>query len=229
MSGERILIVDDEAPIRRALRTALTGHGYAVKLAEDGEAALTILALQLPEVVVLDLLMPGVDGFEVLRQTRQWSTVPILVLSARGQERDKVEALDLGADDYLTKPFGIAELLARLRAILRRAGAASESPVVIGNLTIDLARHVVTRSGKEIHLTPTEFDLLRVLALDADKVLTHRQLLERVWGSYAAGNSQQLRVYVNYLRRKLEDDSAQPALLLTEPGIGYRLRGTTES
>ncbi len=224
MSGERVLIVDDEPQIRRALRTALGGHGYKVEVAEDGEAALAALAAHPPEVVVLDLVMPGIDGLEVLRQTRAWSAVPIVVLSARGQERDKVEALDLGADDYLTKPFGVGELLARVRAVLRRAGPPHGPVLSIDDVTIDLARHVVTKRGGEIHLTPTEFDLLRVLAADADKVLTHRQLLERVWGGYAAENSQQLRVYVNYLRRKLEDDPARPRLLVTEPGVGYRLR-----
>jgi two-component system KDP operon response regulator KdpE len=224
MSGERVLIVDDEPQIRRALRTALAGHGYEIAVAEDGEEALTALAARLPDVVVLDLVMPGTDGFEVLRQTRGWSTVPIIVLSARGQEPDKVAALDLGADDYLTKPFGMEELLARLRAVLRRAGTPQEPVISIGDVTIDLARHVVTRRDEEVHLTPTEYDLLRVLATNAGKVLTHRQILERVWGSYAAENSQQLRVYINYLRRKLEDDPARPHWLLTEPGVGYRLR-----
>ena len=224
MTGERVLIVDDEPQIRRALSTALTGHGYVVEVAEDGEAALTALASRPPDAVVLDLVMPGVDGFEVLRQTRGWSRVPIVVLSARGQERDKVAALDLGADDYLTKPFGIAELLARLRAVLRRAGAPDEPRLTFGEVTLDLARHVVTKGAHEVHLTPTEYELLRVLATNADKVLTHRQLLERVWGGYAAENSQQLRVYINYLRRKLEDDPARPRLIVTEPGVGYRLR-----
>jgi two-component system KDP operon response regulator KdpE len=224
MTGTRVLIVDDEAQIRRALRTGLTGHGYVVELAEDGEAALTAIATHPPEVIVLDLVMPGIDGFEVLRQTRAWSQVPVIVLSAHGEERDKVEALDLGADDYLTKPFGMSELLARLRAVLRRAGAPEQPVLHVGDVTIDFSRHVVTQDGVEIHLTPTEYDLLRVLAKDADKVLTHRQLLERVWGSYAAENAQQLRVYINYLRRKLEDDPTRPQLIVTEPGVGYRLK-----
>lgn len=224
MSGERVLVVDDEPQIRRALRTALLGHGYEVDTAEDGDAALTLLASRPPDLMVLDLVMPGVDGFEVLRQTRTWSQLPIIVLSARGQERDKVEALDLGADDYLTKPFGMAELLARLRATLRRAGAPTESRTTFGDITVDLGRHVVTKAGAEVHLTPTEYNLLRVLTSYADKVLTHRQLLERVWGSYAVENSQQLRVYINYLRRKLEDDPSRPVFLVTEPGVGYRLR-----
>lgn len=224
MNGERVLVVDDELQIRRALRAALTGHGYEVELAEDGEAALTKIAAWAPDMVVLDLVMPGIDGFEVLRQTRAWSAVPIVVLSARGQEPDKVEALDLGADDYLTKPFGIAELLARLRAVGRRAGRPPQPRVVAGEVTVDLANRVVTKATVEVHLTPTEYDLLRTLAADADRVLTHRQLLIRVWGEYATENSQQLRVYINYLRRKLEDDPARPRLIVTEPGVGYRLR-----
>jgi two-component system, OmpR family, KDP operon response regulator KdpE len=227
MSGERVLVVDDEAQIRRAMRTALLGHGYEVELVADGEEALAILATQPPDVMVLDLMMPGLDGFEVLRQTRSWTSLPIIVLSARGQERDKVRALDLGADDYLTKPFGIAELVARLRAVLRRTGSPADSHVTIGTLEIDFARHVVSRDGVEVHLTPTEYDLLRVLATNVDRVLTHRNLLESVWGSYAGGNTQQLRVYINYLRRKLEHDPARPQWLVTEPGVGYRLRSGT--
>jgi two-component system KDP operon response regulator KdpE len=224
VSGERVLVVDDEPQIRRALRTSLQGHGYQVEVAADGEEALTILAAQLPDVVVLDLVMPRVDGFEVLRLTRAWSQIPIIVLSARGQEQDKVTALDLGADDYLTKPFGMEELLARLRAVLRRARVPTELTSTFGDVTIDLARHVVTKGKVEVHLTPTEYDLLAVLVRDAGKVLTHRLLLERVWGEYAAENLQQLRVYINYLRRKLEDDPARPHWLVTEPGVGYRLR-----
>jgi two-component system KDP operon response regulator KdpE len=220
----RILIVDDEGPIRRALRTALVRHGYEVAEAENGENALTTIATWTPDAIVLDLMMPGIDGFDVVRQTRTWSQTPIVVLSARGEERAKVTALDLGADDYLTKPFGIDELLARLRAVLRRAGSPQSTVITIGDVTIDISRHLVTRRGEEVHLTPTEYDLLRVFATNAGKVLTHRQLLERVWGGYAAENNQQLRVYVNYLRRKLEDDPARPMLLVTEPGVGYRLR-----
>lgn len=224
MTGQRVLVVDDEPQIRRALQTALTGHGYAVKLADGGAEALTAIGTWAPDAIVLDLMMPGVDGFEVVRQTRTWSQVPIVVLSARGEERSKVEALDLGADDYLTKPFGIDELLARLRAVLRRGSTIPSPQLTVGDITIDIAQHVVTKGGQEVHLTPTEYDLLRVLATNAGKVLTHRQLLERVWGSYAAENSQQLRVYVNYLRRKLESDPTRPRLLVTEPGVGYRLR-----
>ncbi len=224
MSGERVLVVDDEPQIRRALRTALTGHGYEVEVANDGEMALTALAAYLPDAMILDLVMPGMDGFEVLHRTRAWSSLPIIVLSARGQERDKVTALDEGADDYLTKPFGIDELLARLRAVLRRTGAPDNPVVTFGDVEIDLSRHIVIKDGDEIHLTPTEFDLLQVLASNPDRVLTHRYLLERVWGGYAAENTQQLRVYVNYLRRKIEDDPTRPRWLVTEPGVGYRLK-----
>jgi two-component system KDP operon response regulator KdpE len=219
-----VLVVDDERQIRRALRSALDAHGYTVAVAEDGSEALETIATWAPDAIVLDLVMPGVDGFEVLRQTRTWSNVPIIVLSARGQEADKVAALDQGADDYLTKPFGMAELLARLRVVLRRARAGSSEQLTAGDVTIDIGRHLVFRGQKEIHLTPTEFDLLTVLAGEAGKVFTHRQLLERVWGSYAAENSRQLRVYINYLRRKLEDDPSRPQLIVTEPGVGYRLK-----
>lgn len=226
MSNARVLVIDDEPQIRRALRIALSGHGFQVEVAEDGESGLVAIASHVPDVIVLDLMMPGIDGLEVVRQTRQWSAVPIIVLSARGDERDKVTALDLGADDYLTKPFGVEELLARLRSLLRRASAPAESVHRFGEVVIDHARRVVTRHGEDVHLTPTEYDLLAALARDADKVLTHRQLLIRVWGDYAAENVQQLRVYINYLRRKLEFDPARPRLILTEPGVGYRLKST---
>ena len=224
VAGERILIVDDEPQIRRALQTVLAGHGYEVEVAADGEAAVAQIAARRPDTVVLDLVMPGMDGFEVLREVRAWTDVPVIVLSARGQERDKVAALDLGADDYLTKPFGTEELLARVRALLRRRVSQAETVLHFGEIVLDLAAHVVTRDGTEIHLTPTEYDLLRTLAVNAGKVLTHRQLLERVWGEYAAHNSQQLRVYINYLRRKLEIDPSRPQWIVTEPGVGYRLR-----
>lgn len=224
MSGERILIVDDEPQILRALRTALAGHGFDVETAQDGETALAMLAAHTPDALVLDLMMPGVDGLEILRDLRTWSDVPIIVLSARGQERDKVTLLDMGADDYLTKPFGLDELLARIRAVLRRRVAPRLNSVRFGDVEIDLAARVVSRRGEEVHLTPTEFDLLRVLASNAGKVLTHRYLLEQTWGSYAAENAQQLRVYVNYLRRRLEENPARPRWIVTEPGVGYRLR-----
>ncbi|MFT4039078.1 MAG: response regulator [Thermomicrobiales bacterium] len=223
-AGARVLIIDDEPQIRRALQTALTAHGYTVETAEDGVLGLAAIATWAPDVVVLDLVMPGRDGFEVLRDLRAWSDLPVIVLSARGQEPDKIAALDLGADDYLTKPFGMGELLARLRVALRRRRGTPAAVLQGGDVVIDLERRLVTKRGEEIHLTPTELNLLLALARDAGKVLTHRQVLQRVWGEYAAENSPQLRVYVNYLRRKLEDDPAHPTLVVTEPGVGYRLR-----
>jgi two-component system KDP operon response regulator KdpE len=222
--GERVLVIDDEPQIRRALQTALSAHGYAGEPAADGASGLEALATWAPDAVVLDLVMPGIDGFEVLRQTRVWSDVPVIVLSARGQEPDKVAALDQGADDYLTQPLGMAELLARLRVMLRRVRGPAPPTLHAGDVTIDLERRLVVRGGDEVHLTPTEMSLLLVLARDAGKVITHRQILQRVWGDYAAENAPQLRVYINYLRRKLEEDSAHPRLIVTEPGVGYRIR-----
>ena len=222
--GARILVIDDEPQIRRALQTALSAHGYTVETAENGSLGLAALAAWMPDAVVLDLVMPVMDGFEVLRQVRAWSDVPIIVLSARGQEPDKVTALDQGADDYLTKPFGMGELLARLRVALRRQRGAQVATLQAGDVVVDLEHRRVTRAGEEVHLTPTEMSLLLALARDAGKVLTHRQVLQRVWGEYAAENSAQLRVYINYLRRKLEHDPAHPVLIITEPGVGYRLK-----
>jgi two-component system, OmpR family, KDP operon response regulator KdpE len=226
LSNERILIVDDEAPIRRALETALKGHGYAIETAADGEDALVRAASYSPQLIVLDLMLPKRSGLEVLKDLRAWSDVPVLMLSAIGQEREKVRALDLGADDYLTKPFGIDELLARVRALLRRSNAriADDALFTFGDVTVDFGRHMVTKAGLEVHLTPTEFSLLSALCAEPGRVLTHRHLLNRVWGGYAVDNAQQLRVYMSYLRRKLEDDPANPQWLVTEPGIGYRIK-----
>ncbi|MBA2759196.1 MAG: response regulator transcription factor [Chloroflexia bacterium] len=225
MNPLRVLVVDDDRQIRRALSTALRGQGYEVEVAVDGADALTRMATWNPDVVVLDLVMPNVDGFEVVRDARAWTSVPIIVLSARGQFQDKVTALDLGADDYITKPFGIEELEARLRAIMRRAHPDDDvTSIELGDIVIDLAAHRVTRSGEPVHLTPTEFSLLQTLAAERGKIVTHRHLLERVWGGYAAENSRQLRVYINYLRRKLEVDPTKPRLIVTEPGVGYRLQ-----
>ncbi len=223
-SSARVLVIDDEPQIRRALRTALDAHGYIVEAAVDGTEGLEKIAAWEPDAIVLDLVMPGLDGFEVLRQLRTWTDAPVIVLSARGQEPDKVAALDQGADDYLTKPFGMGELLARLRVMLRRARGPVPPAISAGDVTIDLNRRLVYRAGQEVHLTPTEMSLLLVLASEAGKVMTHRQILQRVWGNYAAENSPQLRVYINYLRRKLESDPARPRLIVTEPGVGYRLK-----
>jgi two-component system KDP operon response regulator KdpE len=221
----KVLVIDDEPQIRRALRAGLERNGCTVTVAASGEEALDEAALRPPELVILDLAMPGMDGFEVCRQLREWSRAPILVLSVREDEADKIRALDLGADDYLTKPFSLGELLARVRALMRRAGRSEEpSPPSLsaGALEIDFARRRVTRSGQEIHLTPTEFELLRHLALNADRVLTHRQLLTRVWGPEYADDTHTLRVHVANLRNKIEPDPARPLYLHTEPRIGYR-------
>ena len=223
MSGARILVVDDEPQIRRALNTALRGHGFDVEQAESAEDGLALLAAHPHDLVVLDLMLPGMDGIGFIQEARLWTEVPIIVLSARGEEALKVQALDLGADDYLTKPFGLSELSARVRALLRR-GQTAPSPIFeSGDVRVDLARHLVWKNNQEVHLTPTEFDLLAALIQYPGSVLTHRQLLQRVWGGYASENTQQLRVYINYLRRKLENDPAKPTLIVTEPGIGYRL------
>ncbi|MDQ2783866.1 MAG: response regulator [Chloroflexota bacterium] len=220
----RILVVDDEPQILRALRAALKGHGYDVQTAGDGEEALDLLALHPPDIVILDLIMPGKSGFDVVQEVRAWSALPIIVLSARGEDRDKVTALDLGADDYLTKPFSMNELLARIRVALRhRPEQAASDPVIrAGAVAIDLARRIVTRDGAPVHVTPTEWQLLVELAHAAGKVLTQRMLLQRVWGPEYGDEAQYLRVYINQLRRKLEADPARPRILITEPGVGYR-------
>jgi two-component system KDP operon response regulator KdpE len=222
----RVLVIEDEPEIRRFLRASLSAQQFQVHEAETGSAGLVAAASQPPDVVLLDLGLPDMSGFEVIAQLRGWSRVPIVVLSARGQEADKIAALDAGADDYLTKPFGVGELLARLRVALRhhsQSSAVDTREFAAGNLHVDLARRRVTASGSEVHLTPTEYRLLTTLIQHAGKVLTHRQLLKEVWGPDCTHETHYLRVYVNQLRKKLGDDAAQPQLLLTEPGIGYRL------
>jgi len=225
MKKTKVLIVDDEPQILRALRAGLLAHGYDVVSAADGEEALDKAATELPDAVILDLNLPKLSGLDVCRGLREWSSVPIIVLSVRDAERDKVAALDLGADDYLTKPFGADELLARLRVALRHAArvAGPPEPVVrAGAVTIDLARHVVKRGEDEVRLTATEYKLLAYLATNAGRVLTHTQILEHVWGPGYESETQNLRVYVSQLRRKLDPDSAQPQMITTEPGVGYR-------
>jgi two-component system, OmpR family, KDP operon response regulator KdpE len=224
-SKGRVLVVDDEHSIRRAVGRALTARGYDVQLATDGEEALSVAAAFQPDLVVLDLNLPALDGLSVCRQLRVWSSVPILVLSVREDEADKVAALDLGADDYLTKPFGIDELLARVRALLRRAGAqGAPKPVRFrtDELQIDLDTNSVTRAGAEVRLTKTEWGLLTELCQHPGKLLTHRWLLERVWGPGYAEDVDVLRVFISQLRKKLEQDPARPKLIATDPGIGYR-------
>ncbi len=223
-----VLLVEDEPQMRRFLRAALTGHGYKLVETETGAAGLTEAATRNPEVILLDLGLPDLDGLELTRRIREWSRTPIIVISARGQEKDKVAALDAGADDYLTKPFGVGELLARMRVALRHQGALSgggdEAVFVLGPLRVDLGKRQVFVGEEEKHLTPTEYRLLTTLVRHAGKVLTHRQLLKEVWGPPYASETQYLRVYMGQLRHKLEPDPARPRYLVTEPGVGYRLR-----
>ena len=222
----RLLVVDDEPQIRRFLRTSLAAHGYDVIEADCAAAALRMATTARPEVVILDLGLPDQDGVDVIRRIREWSAMPIIVLSARGSEEAKVSALDLGADDYVTKPFGMNELLARLRAALRhRLQEQGAEPVFSAmGLSVDLGRRVVTRDGEPVNLSPREYDLLRQFVIHAGKVLTHQHLLREVWGPAHLQDTPYLRVYVGQLRQKLETDPARPALITTEPGVGYRLR-----
>jgi two-component system, OmpR family, KDP operon response regulator KdpE len=226
----RILVVDDDPPIRRLLRFSLAGQGYRVSEASNGEQALTMTATEKPELVVLDLGLPDVDGQEVIRRMREWSTVPIIVLTVREHEDEKVRALDEGADDYVTKPFGMPELMARIRAALRnRLQAEVKEPVFhSGDLTVDLARRTVTVGERDVKLTPKEYDVLRALVTHAGKVVTHRQLLREVWGPGYTNQPQYLRVYIGFLREKIEANPAQPQHILTEAGVGYRLRDLGE-
>ena len=220
----RVLVVDDERPIRRALAANLKARGYDVDAAETGEQALDLAARQHPDVVLLDLGLPGIDGLEVIAGLRGWTNVPIVVLSARGAERDKVAALDAGADDYVAKPFGMDELLARLRAAVRRAAPADEEPVVATeHFTVDLsAKRVLDAAGEPVRLTPTEWQLLEVLVRHAGKLVGQRQLLRDVWGPAYGDESNYLRVHMAHLRRKLEPDRSRPRYFITEPGMGYR-------
>lgn len=224
MSAERtVLVIDDEPPIRRLLRLTLEPQGYRIYEAGNGQLGLQEAAAHRPDVIVLDLGLPDMDGVAVLKRLREWSQTPVLVLSVRDREADKVAALDNGADDYLTKPFGTAELLARLRAVQRRAPEAQEQPVFVsGDLTVDLAARTVTVKKKEVHLTATEYALLHELIRHAGKVVMHAQLLRAVWGPNAESQSQYLRVYITHLRKKLETTTSGK-LIQTEPGIGYRL------
>jgi two-component system KDP operon response regulator KdpE len=227
-SAATILVIEDEAPIRRFLRASLGSHGYRLVEAGSGVDGMRLAATARPDLIILDLGLPDIDGLEVVRRLREWTQTPIVVLSARGQERDKVLALDAGADDYLTKPFGVEELLARLRVALRHAARAAsgrdEAVFAVGGLRIDFARRQVTLDGAEVHLTPLEYKLLATLAQHAGKVLTHRQLLTAVWGPGYGDETAYLRVYMGQLRRKVEADPTRPRYLLTEPGVGYRLR-----
>jgi two-component system KDP operon response regulator KdpE len=218
----RVLVVDDEPQILRALQTTLRGAGYDVDAAASAEEALARAAAHPPEGVILDLVLPDRSGVEVCRELRGWLRAPILILSAVGEESEKVAALDAGADDYVTKPFGVEELLARLRAALRRAGPTGEPTVEAGDLRIDLDKHAVLRAGEPVHLTPHEFAMLRLFVENEGKLLTHRMILRSVWGPAYQTESNYLHVYVSHLRRKLERDPTRPEYILTEPGAGYR-------
>jgi two-component system KDP operon response regulator KdpE len=226
MKKGRVLVVDDEEQIRRAVGRALTARGYEVEGAADGEQALALARTFQPDLIVLDLNLPALDGLSVARQVRTWSAVPILVLSVREDESDKVAALDLGADDYLTKPFGTDELMARVRALLRRAGGqgqpAPAARFLADDLEIDLDTRRVIRAGTEVRLTKTEWGLLQALSEHPGKLLTHRWLLERVWGPGYADDVDVLRVFISQLRRKIEQDPGRPRIIATDPGIGYR-------
>ncbi|MGE5300023.1 MAG: response regulator [Acidobacteriota bacterium] len=230
MTGDKglILLIEDEPQMRRFLRVTLQSNDYRLVEASSGQEGLAEAAMRNPEVVLLDLGLPDMDGIEVTRKLREWSEIPVIVISAREQEEDKIRALDAGADDYLTKPFGAGELLARMRVALRHRAllqAGQKEPVfVLGDLRVDFTDRQVYIRDKEIHLTPIEYRLLAVLVKNAGKVITHTQLLKEVWGPSYSGQTQYLRVYMTQLRRKLEADPARPRYLLNEPGVGYRLK-----
>lgn len=225
--GPKLLLIEDEQEIRRFLRVALGSHGYQLLESVTGKEGIMQAATQQPDLMILDLGLPDLDGMDVIRQVREWSPMPIIILSARGQEHEKVQALDAGADDYLTKPFSVGELVARIRVALRHAargvGELGEPVFVLDALRVDLARRQVFVGDREVHLTPIEYRLLTTMIKHAGKVITHRQLLKEVWGPDSLFETHYLRVYMAQLRRKLEDDPARPRFLLTEPGVGYRL------
>ncbi len=223
--GFRVLVVDDEPEIRRFLRASLKAHQHEIHEADTGESAIHAIREMHPDLVILDLGLPDMDGVEVIRQVRSWNQVPVIILSVRNREEDKIEALNAGADDYLTKPFGVGELLARIRVAMRRVGNTGSLPVYqVGDLVLNLTQRQVTAAGKEIDLTPTEFDLLSVLIQNPGKVVTQRQLIQKVWGAAYEEDSRLLRVNISNLRRKIEPEPNQPCYILTELGIGYRMK-----
>lgn len=222
--GPRVLIVDDEPQIRRMLRISLDGHGYETDEAITGKAGVQRAAMFKPDIILLDLGLPDLDGKDVIKQIRDWLTVPIIILTVRDQEVEKIEALDAGADDYVTKPFSMGELLARMRVAIRRTVHTDNDPVITcGNLRIDLSHRRVTLSNDEVKLTPTEYELVKIFATHMGKVLTHKQLLKAVWGNAYQNDTQYLRVYINQLRKKIEEDPTQPRYIITESGVGYRM------
>jgi two-component system, OmpR family, KDP operon response regulator KdpE len=222
--GQRILIIDDETQIRRFLRVSLTSHGYEVRDVGTGQAGLDEVVIFNPELVILDLGLPDISGIEVLSLIRDWSKIPIIILSVKEREIDKITALDNGADDYVTKPFGMGELLARMRAALRHSAGVGEEPILrFDDLVIDLPHRQIKAAGEEIKLTPIEYELMKNLALNAGKVLTHKFLLRAVWGPAYENDIQYLRVFMGQIRRKIETDPSRPRHIITEPGVGYRL------
>jgi two-component system KDP operon response regulator KdpE len=221
--GARVLVVDDEPQIVRGLKVILRKAGYEVEAAETKQEAIDALSVRPPDAMVLDLVLPDGSGVDVCADARKWTDLPIIVLSAVGDEREKVRALDAGADDYVTKPFGVDELLARLRAALRRRGNGAEPTIRVGELEVDRGARVVRRDGEEIHLTPIEFDLLAALAEDAGRLITHRQLLHKVWGPGYEEETHYLRVHIAHIRAKIEPDPSRPRYVVTDPGVGYRL------
>lgn len=224
-NGFRILVVDDEPEIRRFLRASLRAQQHEIIEAENGAAALSAVRSEHPDLVILDLGLPDIDGVEVARKLRTWTQVPIIILSVRDRERDKINALDAGADDYLTKPFGVGELAARIRVVMKRVGNIGSRPIYsVEDLCVDLTRHQVTMAGREIALTPTEFALLTVLIENAGKVVTHRHLITKVWGTAYEDESRLLRVNISNLRRKIEPDPSKQEYILTELGVGYRMK-----
>ena len=224
-TAQRVLVVDDETSIRRYLRATLTSHGFIVYEAANGQEAINAVLANRPDIIILDLGLPDFDGIEVTRRLREWSQTPIIILSVREAEQDKIAALDAGADDYLTKPFSTGELMARIRVAFRKLGKMPDDPVLQADkLRMDQSRRIVTIEDQEISLTPTEYDLLRILLQNAGKVITHQHLLRQVWGTAYDSEMHLLRVNISNLRRKIEPDPARPHYLLTEPGVGYRLR-----
>jgi two-component system KDP operon response regulator KdpE len=221
--GARILVIDDEHQIRRMLNVALSAHGYSLAEASSGKEGLSQASIFHPDLVVLDLGLPDLDGMDVISRLREWTQVPIIVLSVRERENDKIDALDAGADDYLTKPFSMGELLARIRVAIKHFAKSEDEPVLIfSDLTIDLARRIVLLLGQEVKLTPTEYEILKYLALHSGRVITHGQLLRAVWGPNYQGETHYLRVYIGQLRRKIEKNPTQPRYIMTEAGVGYR-------
>ena len=219
----RVLVIDDELPMRRMLRVALESYDYTVAEAADGKEGLVQAAMQQPDLILLDLGLPDLDGKEIVHRLREWTKAPIVILSARDQEQEKIEVLDAGADDYLTKPFGMGELLARMRVSLRRSGREDNGPALVcGALCMDVASHTITLQGEELHLTPTEYTLLKVLIQNTGKVMNHKQLLKQVWGDAYSQDTHYVRVYIAQLRRKIEANPLRPQYIITESGVGYR-------